>query len=360
MVKRIVKFPLKMKNGAQVRSLEELRANADVESIMQYYFSGQLSRWCRVFNIKELPEKIAENNEVFVNRILEIIGVELPAEDIQNYVNNNFGKSDEIKVVPDTDEEKITDDKEVKNRLKNIMNSEINLGDYKIEVTPIEDESGKTEKYRVCITNEKTEQYSRFTIPYEVDNDYTRELFEKDLYEKIKYAVENAEKSIEILNRKTGCYGLLNVGDTFEFGRYNGEPIKWKILRKSNDSIYIISAEKLCKRQFHNNWNEDGANNCTNSDIRKWLNEDFYSDSFTEAEKMKIGTVESDKVTLLSKEEAESLMTKDERASGSWWWLRSACPYDSYYVWIIYSDGTLDYSRVNDEGVVRPALNLKF
>ena len=356
MVKRIVKFPLKMKNGAQVRSLEELRANADVESIMQYYFSGQLSRWCRVFNINELPEKIAENNEVFVNRVLDIIGVELPAEDIQNYVNNNFGKSDEIKVVPDADEEKIADDKEVKNRLQNIMNSETNLDDYKIEVTPIENESGKTEKYRVCITNEKTEQYSRFTIPYEVDNDYTMELFEKDLYEKIKYTVENIEKSIEILNRKTGC---CNVGDTFEFGRYNGEPIKWKVLKKSNDSIYIISAEELCRREFHNNDNS-GSNNWTNSDIRKWLNGEFYINSFTEAEKMKIGTVESDKVTLLSKEEVESLMTEQERASGSWWWLRSAYPDYSNSVWRVYSDGTLYHGFVDYAGGVRPALNLKF
>jgi len=296
MTKRMVRFPLKMKNGAQVRSLEELRANADVESIMQYYFSGQLSRWCRVFNINELPEKIAENNEVFVNRVLEIIGVELPAEDIQNYVNNKLGKSDEIKVVPDADEEKIADDKEVKNRLKNIMDSEINLDDYKIEVTRIENESGNTEKYRVCITNEKTEQYSRFTITYEMDNDYTMELFEKDLYEKIKYTVENIEKSIEILNRKTRYYDLLNAGDVFEFGRYNGKPIKWKVLKKSNDSIYIISAEELCRREFHNNDNS-GSNNWTNSDIRKWMNGEFYINSFTEAEKMKIGTVESDKVT---------------------------------------------------------------
>ena len=96
MVKKIIKFPLKMKNGAEVRSLEELRANADVESVMQYYFSGQLSRWCRAFNINELPEKITENNEMFVKRVLETIGIKLPAEDIHNYVNNNFGNSAEV------------------------------------------------------------------------------------------------------------------------------------------------------------------------------------------------------------------------------------------------------------------------
>lgn len=314
MVKRMIKFPLKMKNGAEVRSLEELRANADVESVMQYYFSGQLSRWCRAFNINELPEKITENNEMFVNRVLETIGIELPAEDIHNYVNNNFGNSAEVKAVPDTDEEKITDDKEVKNRLKNIMDGEINLDDYKIEVTPIEDESGTIKKYRVCIINEKTEQYSRFVIPYELDNYYTREIFEKDLYEKIRYAVENVEKSIEVYNQKTVCYESLNVGDTFDFGNYDGKPIKWKILRKSNNSIYIISAEELCRKKFQNNsvfnsvsfhqnkslpfsfgvdsWRDsDDIDNWIDSDIRKWLNEDFYSNAFTENEKEKIGIV---------------------------------------------------------------------
>ena len=312
MVKRMVKFPLKMKNGTEVRTLEELRNNADIESIMNYYFSGQLSRWCRAFNINELPEKITENKEMFVNRLLATIAIHFPAADIHHYGNNNFGNSTEVKAVPDTDEEKITDDKEVKNRLKNIMNGEINLDNYMIEVTPIEDESGTIKKYRVCITNEKTEQYSRFVIPYELDNDYTRELFEKDLYKKIKYAVENAEKSVEFFNKKTGSYESLNVGDTFDFGNYNGKPIKWKILRKNIDSIYIISAEELCRRQFHNN-SDRGSDNWTNSDIRRWLNGEFYSNAFTENEKRKIGTVESDRVTLLSKEEAESLMTEQEK-----------------------------------------------
>ncbi len=382
MVKRMIKFPLKMKNGAEVRSLEELRANADVESVMQYYFSGQLSRWCRAFNINELPEKITENNEMFVNRVLETIGIELPAEDIHNYVNNNFGNSAEVKAVPDTDEEKITDDKEVKNRLKNIMDGEINLDDYKIEVTPIEDESGTIKKYRVCIINEKTEQYSRFVIPYELDNYYTREIFEKDLYEKIRYAVENVEKSIEVYNQKTVCYESLNVGDTFDFGNYDGKPIKWKILRKSNNSIYIISAEELCRKKFQNNsvfnsvsfhqnkslpfsfgvdsWRDsDDIDNWIDSDIRKWLNEDFYSNAFTENEKEKIGIVGTDRVTLLSKGEAESLMTEQERAiDSSWWWLRSDYPDSSYSVWYVHNDGTLNSgANVTLEGGVRPALN---
>jgi len=64
----------------------------------------------------------------------------------------------------------------------------------------------------------------------------------------------------------------------------------------------------------------------------------------------------------LSKEEADSLITEQERAIGSWWWLRSADPdYSySYGVRIVNSDGTLNNNNVNNEGGVRPALNLIF
>ena len=36
------KFPLKMANGVNVRNIEDLRTNADIESIVGYYLSGQL------------------------------------------------------------------------------------------------------------------------------------------------------------------------------------------------------------------------------------------------------------------------------------------------------------------------------
>ena len=104
----------------------------------------------------------------------------------------------------------------------------------------------------------------------------------------------------------------------------------------------------------------DDIDNWIDSDIRKWLNGELYSNAFTENEKEKIGTVESDRVTLLSKEEAESLMTEQERAIGSWWWLRSAYPSLSYSVWYVLSDGRLNNFTVINEGGVRPALNLKF
>ena len=171
-------------------------------------------------------------------------------------------------------------------------------------------------------------------------------------------------------NNKMTYYGSLNVGDTFKFGRFNGKEIEWKVLSKTDSSMYVISTEILCERaarpdlrmisyeDFSRLIGSKDLNVWEKSDIRRWLNGEFYSNAFTENEKEKIGTVESDRVTLLSKEEAKSLMTEQERAVGSEWCLRSPC--FGNCVWNVSSDGTLDYITVHDEGGVRPALNLKF
>ena len=161
-------------------------------------------------------------------------------------------------------------------------------------------------------------------------------------------------------NNKMTYYRSLNISNTFKFGRFNGKEIEWKVLSKTDNSMYVISTEILCKRMIRADCRAEDANIWEKSDIRRWLNGEFYSNAFTDYEKEKIGTVGSDKVTLLSEEEVESLMTEQERASGSWWWLRSAYPYYGTDVWNVYSDGTLLYNYVPSEGGVRPALNLKF
>ena len=44
---RKVKFPLHMANGADVRTLEELKANFDLTSVLEYYANGKLLTWLR-------------------------------------------------------------------------------------------------------------------------------------------------------------------------------------------------------------------------------------------------------------------------------------------------------------------------
>ena len=171
-----------------------------------------------------------------------------------------------------------------------------------------------------------------------------------------------------------------NVGDYIKFGSYpqtssgQKQSIEWQVLSKANNKILVISRYGLDAKRF-----DSSSNVWSNSEIRKWLNGDFYNQAFTDQEKKSInlsnlsdvGT--SDNVFLLSKEEAEKYFSnKDERRCRateyavkngadvyndngySSWWLRS--PMYNFVYNVSYGGG-IDYSYVCDSnGVVRLAL----
>ncbi len=354
MVVRNIKFPLKMQNGAEVRSLEELRENADVESIMKYYSNGKLKKWCKAFGMNEIAEEIPEINKEYVRKILNTLGVEITEEKIEEYISKNFGNNSDDSVLKET--------KGIKEEIQTLIKDQtIKLDDYIIEVLPVWNDKGKIEKNRVIITNEKTEQYSRFSFLNEERDDYNEELYKKDLNEKIAYVIKGMNKNQTELDKRSSIrstkYSSLKKGEVFEFGKYEGKPLKWRVLDIGSDSIYVLCETKICEKEFDESGRD--SNNWSQSTIRKWLNEEFYKGSFDNEEKECIKEVNSDKVTLLSKEEAEKLMTQQERSLGSGWWLRSARPNSSGSAWRVYSDGSLLDVGVYHTYGVRPALNLK-
>jgi len=54
----IPKFPLKMQDGAQVRSIEGLRDHADLWTLEQGFRSGRLVRWLTVWHYEDLAETL--------------------------------------------------------------------------------------------------------------------------------------------------------------------------------------------------------------------------------------------------------------------------------------------------------------
>ena len=148
------------------------------------------------------------------------------------------------------------------------------------------------------------------------------------------------------------------IGAEIEFGNYNGESLRWTIIRKSLDSIYILCNEIICEREFddrssYNRWDACG--------LRKWLNEDFYNSAFSEDEKNKIESVNKDNVVLLTYDEAQILTSPEFRKKDKCWWLRSACfPGSRDFVWCVYIDGSIQHYYPSYTCGVRPALNLKF
>lgn len=102
--------------------------------------------------------------------------------------------------------------------------------------------------------------------------------------------------------------------------------------------MLLITEEVIGERPYNRKKIEITWEECT---LRKWLNNDFYNDTFTDGERKLIETTllsnsgdtedgikeangTKDKVFLLSAEEAEKYFTSDEdRKTGNWWWLRS-------------------------------------
>lgn len=79
-----------MKNGAEVRSLDELKENFDLESVLTYYVSGQLIAWLKNYNYDKTTadtitkvEALDKNAPDISKQLCEVLGVEyVESEDV--------------------------------------------------------------------------------------------------------------------------------------------------------------------------------------------------------------------------------------------------------------------------------------
>ena len=188
------------------------------------------------------------------------------------------------------------------------------------------------------------------------------------------------------------------VGKTIEFGNYpqdkdgTEKPIEWIVMKKEGNQVLLLSKYVLDAKPYNEELEEV---TWETSDIRQWLNNEFYTTAFNKAEKAKIqtsliknednskygtngGNDTEDKVFLLSEKETETLFSnKEERIAkateyatksgvyvneekAACWWLRSpgyksdnAAEVD-YDGWV-YRHG---YDVDGNHDGVRPALHL--
>lgn len=194
------------------------------------------------------------------------------------------------------------------------------------------------------------------------------------------------------------------VGDTVFFGSYeqdndttNGkEDVEWNVLAKESDRVLLISKYALDCKPYNADYVDVTWETCS---LRQWLNGTFLNDAFSTEEQALIqdtyvsadanpkydtnpGNATTDKVFLLSVDEAEMYFDSDEsrkciptnyaKANGAytssgktkagvptcWWYLRSSGVNQAYAAIVHYGGSVMSYgvSVDNDYDCVRPAL----
>ena len=122
------------------------------------------------------------------------------------------------------------------------------------------------------------------------------------------------------------------VGDVLTFGMYNGTALTWRVLTRKGNSVLLITERCVDERHFQSNQNDPKY--YVDSPIRKFLNQTFYKEAFTEEQKGLIqekrlattGGDVTDKLFLLSDQEAKKYFTSDaDRVSKDKkaWYLRT-------------------------------------
>lgn len=211
---------------------------------------------------------------------------------------------------------------------------------------------------------------------------------------------KDSKKQIEKILTDNPVYKFYkaNIGDIITLGNYeqdanlqNGkEIIEWKIITIKNNRVLLLSKYCIEYLQYHS---EDVAMTWEQSDLRDWLNNNFYNQSFSNNEKSLIlevlnetpdyndlrfvegGNNTYDKVFLLSAKEVNQYTTKNERKTvatpyvkqkgiyvrdndgNSPWCLRSPGAFENYVAYVNWT-GDINYapSFVYHYQGVRPAV----
>ena len=154
------------------------------------------------------------------------------------------------------------------------------------------------------------------------------------------------------------------------------EKTPWRVLdvERETETALLIAEKPVCERPYHSKWTEITWEQC---DLRKWLNGEYYKNTFSEEERAGIlecelknpdnpnygtkgGNDTRDKVFLLSIEEAKKYFMNDrDRSTGIWWWLRSPGGNGDNAAYVGGVGGIIDHGHyVSTRTGVRPALKI--
>ena len=146
------------------------------------------------------------------------------------------------------------------------------------------------------------------------------------------------------------------------------ERLRWLVLDTDAESLFVVSLQNIAHGHF-----DEEYQTWAKSDIRNWLNGEFYDQAFSEAEKRCICSTEltvtdwegslvewtEDAVFLLSMEEAEVYCAAWASATHQdSWWLRDSGECDSTAI-LVQRDGSFDANaNAHSPYGIRPAMRI--
>lgn len=299
---RKIRFPLQMKNGAQVRTLEELRENFDLESVLGYFENGKLATWLKDRYYDELAESICQLNSADENlnkKLCDLLGVAFSKRMSAIKLDTVIQRNEKLNQV-----RQITDNEEIIASFSTVAFNQAEL-EKLLKQSDVKTIYVHGDHFHLPLVKRAV----RIVGIANPQIDFGSRKFSE--YKKYGITIENAQyKKSELAEKE--------VGDIIVFGEFEGEPIEWFVIQKKEDSILVISKRIIDVRFFGHpmdllhrgcSWRE--------SAIRSWLNEDFYTEAFSKKEHDKIlltslcDVQTKDQVFLLSSDEINTLITDE-------------------------------------------------
>ena len=159
------------------------------------------------------------------------------------------------------------------------------------------------------------------------------------------------------------------IGDVVAFGRYT-----WYVTDKTDGICTLLCQGPVAEKTYHDSKADITWENCS---LRRWLNEDFYNQKFSDGEKAAIVTTHNtfseedspyemdcgndtdDKVYLYTYSESKTV-SDEIRECGINWWLRSPGKKQSEAVYILGRSANLMGNTVNNPLGVRPVIRVRY
>nr|MCR5201804.1 DUF6273 domain-containing protein [Lachnospiraceae bacterium] len=286
---------------------------------------------------------------------------------------------------------------EIDNNINILSNRKFNINKPTLNLKPIPNKRPvelppKPEYSETPIMPEKPEMPSRPKRDYinniDIEMIYIDEfIIKKIVSEQVKNKIKVSR--VELLD-----------DDHIKFGHYHGENLTWRVLKRNNNKVLIITNKVIDVIPYNKEWGDITWSECT---LRKYLNNDFINTSFSSSIIKQIETVTlknpdnkilgtkggpdtQDRVFCLSMDEAETYFKDDndrvakptdyaisrakedklksfldDKTGGGKYWLRTPGS-GQYYAALVRGSGNADFSGnyvVSASGGIRPALWLR-